>query len=369
MRAELLKSFDKPSLMAEWAQLYAGAAPNFFLSPPFTSVWLDAAQAGSRVFAVRVTGEDGALRALGLAAAPSKSSFLHPSEVRFLETGRARFDRLYVEYADFLMAQEDDGEARDAALDALLAGAPASADFVFRNARPALAAACERAAARNSLDLIVLRQQPTFQIELSDGVSGGGVAGDVTSGFSSSVRAKIRRSLRGYEPRGPLCFEAMRSAIARAEAFEEMLMLHTAYWQARGEPGAFADADLNAFHRGLIDRAPDAADLLRLSAGGDTIGILYNFVAAGRAYNYQSGIRFEAENQVSPGFLCHAFAADHYRKSGFRVYDLMAGEAEYKRRLGVEGETLTSIVLERRGVRQTVRSLARRLRRAKTHQT
>ncbi len=364
MRAEFLKSFDTPSLMAEWAQLYEGAEPNFFLSPPFLSAWLEAAQAGSRVVAVRVTGDDGAIRALGLAGTPAKASFLHPSEVRFLETGRARFDRLYVEYADFLMANEDDGAARDAALDALLAGTTASADLVFRNARPALAAACERAAARHKLDLIVLRQQPTFQIDL-----GNGVAGDVTSGFSASIRAKIRRSLRGYAPRGPVRFEAMGSASARTAAFEEMMALHTAYWNARGEPGAFADADLNAFHRGFIARAPEAADLLRLTAGGDTIAILYNLAAAGRAYNYQSGIRFDAENQVSPGFLAHAFAADHYRKAGFRIYDLMAGEAEYKRRLGSERETLTSIVLERRGARQTVRSLVRRFRNARTRQT
>ena len=68
----------------------------------------------------------------------------------------------------------------------------------------------------------------------------------------------------------------------------------------------------------------------------------------------------------------HALAAEHYRKRGLQLYDLMGGDADYKRRLGVEGETLHSIALVRDTVKTRLRAtLASALRgpAAGTHQT
>lgn len=354
MRAELLSTFDRQALMADWTRLYARGAPNFFQSPPFIAQWLDAA--GPDMAALRVSDERGAAIALAFVGLSQRG------EARFAETGRRAFDRLYVEYADFLLDAAAVDAARDAGLDALIAGAPAAAEFVFRNARPALAEACARAASRNGLALRVLLTQPTFQVALRPG------GGDAAQ-FSQSLRAKIRRSLRRYEERGAVSLTAATTGAERAEALKELVTLHKAAWTARGEPGAFELPELFAFHARLTRAAPEATDLLRFAVAGETVGVLYNFIARDRVYNYQSGFRFEADNQLAPGFTAHALAIDHYRKAGFQTYDLMAGEADYKRRLGREGETLTSLVIERRSVLQRAKSLARRFRRARMRQT
>lgn len=355
MRARLLTTFDREALPAEWSKLYALAEPNFFQAPPFIGAWLDAAGDGVRLLRV---DEGGATVALAFVSAPAGGG-LGPRAMRFGETGRPAFDRLYVEYQDFLMAPGAGDGARDAALDALIDGAPEISEFVFRNARPALGGACRRAAERRGLALRVLLAQPTFAVDLAPGAAG----------VSASLRAKIRRSLSRYEERGPVRLTAAATPEDRGAALRDLIDLHETSWKERGDTGAFADGSLRQFHERLIAAAPETVDLLRLTAGDETIGILYNFIAGKRVYNYQSGFRIEADNQLAPGFSAHWLAIARYREQRYAAYDLMAGEADYKRRLGREGEALTSLVIERRSVLQRARSLARRIRRAGTRQT
>jgi CelD/BcsL family acetyltransferase involved in cellulose biosynthesis len=126
------------------------------------------------------------------------------------------------------------------------------------------------------------------------------------------------------------------------------------------------------FHGRLQERHASSVDLTRVSVGGETIGALYNFVSGDRVYNYQSGFRYESDNQLVPGFVTHLLAAERYREDGFAIYDMMGGEAEYKRRLGAEGETLKTVALTRRGWRSSLRGLLKLLRpshAAKTRQT
>lgn len=364
MRGEVIKEFDRAAALAEWASLYQRAAPNVFLSPPFIGAWLESAAQVSDTALLRVVDGARRLAALGLIGAPRGGSPLRPNEARFLETGDPVLDRLYPEYVDILSADEDAAPARDAAFDAIFAAFPRVEEFVFRNAVPAFAEAAGRAALRLGAGYRVLHEQPTFQVKLEP-VAGEGVAAE----FTASLRQRIRRSLRRYAERGPVAFTAATTAAERERWFDDLMRLHGDHWRSRGEPGAFADERIREFHERLIGRSPEAVDLLRLDVNGEAIGVLYNFLAEGRAYNYQSGFKFEDDNQLAPGFVCHAMAIDRYRKMGLSIYDLMGGEADYKRRLGAERPPLTSFVIERRSVLQRARSLVRRFRRAGTRQT
>jgi CelD/BcsL family acetyltransferase involved in cellulose biosynthesis len=424
MRASRATQFDRAAALAEAAQLHAHGGGTFFQSPAFLRAWLEAAGEGVRLLRVE---ENNAPVALAFVSASRGG--ISGRAARFGETGRPEFDRLYVEYQDFLLESpskkthakpnysvtpersprvrplagprinaaehpgsvsrnspssalevqemdpgsplapgvtasntENDFRAaavRDAALDALVDGAPEASEFVFRNTRPAMTEACARAAARRGLEMRVLLTQPTFAVDLAER----------ETALSSSLRTKIRRSLKRYEERGPVRLTPAATADERASAFEELIALHEPYWKSRGEPGAFADPELRSFHERFIAAAPESVDLLRLTAGEETFGVLYNFIAGGRAYNYQSGLKAESDNQFAPGFTGHSLAIAHYRAKGFSAYDLMAGEADYKRRLAREGETLTSLVIERRSVLQRAKSLARRFRCAGTRQT
>lgn len=357
MRAALDLRFDVASLAREWASLYARSDENIFLSPAWITTWLGVAPAEVAIHALRVFDDLSGLHALALVGVPPRRSLLHPREARFLETGDEQLDRIYVEFSDLLVASNAPDGARESALDCLFDALDHIDEFVFRNVRPAFADAIRRAASARRFLVRTLLTQPTFEMRLAEAPGG-----DVFAGFSASLRAKIKRSIRRYEERGAVALEPALDASERAVAWTELARLHAETWAQRGEPGVFKNPELVRFHDRLIERHPGVVDLLRLTAGDETIGVLYNFRSATRAYNYQSGFRYEADNQLTPGLMAHALAAAHYRSEGLAAYDLMAGDADYKRRLGVETETLTSLVVERASWRIALRNVAKKIR-------
>jgi len=354
---------DKKAFLEEWERIYAVSDAAFFLSPAWIETAMALAPASTAFSGVRIFDDLRGVYGLALVGTKSAPSLFRPHEARLNESGSEAFDRIYLEYNDFLLAKTASPEARLEAICAIIEAMPRADEFVFRNARPPLVAAVVAAAERAGLGWRTLLRQPTYAINLSQ---------PVLDGFSSALRAKIKRSMRRYEERGALRLDRPQSEEERAVAWTELMRLHAQTWQRRGMKGVFGAADFSAFHLRLIEEHPDKTDLLRLSAGDETIGILYNFTDQTRAYNYQSGFLYESNNQLAPGFVAHALAAEHYRERGLQLYDLMGGDADYKRRLGVEGETLHSIALVRDTVKTRLRAtLASALRgpAAGTHQT
>ena len=59
----------------------------------------------------------------------------------------------------------------------------------------------------------------------------------------------------------------------------------------------------------------ESCDLFSVFAGEQRVGVLYNFNHGGCVMNYQSGFRMETDNQLTPGFVCHALACQHYLRT------------------------------------------------------
>lgn len=367
MRTSVSALEDRKAFMEEWRRLYALSDARFFLSPAWIETLLDSAPANKTLNCVRVFDDLRGLYAMALVSEPPRNFFPVLRDARLNETGVDAIDRVYIEYNDILIARNAPSGARDAAIGALI-GASASADqFVFRNATPALVEAAERTAGEHGFPVDYLNRQPTFAIDL-EALSGDGVF----AAFSPSLRSKIRRSIRRYETRGAVAVRRPETDAEKSVAWTELMRLHLETWSRRGKRGAFNEREFRQFHEKIIERHSANADFVRLTAGGETIGVLYNFIERGRVYNYQSGFKYESDNQLVPGFVCHALAADAYRAAGFSVYDLLGGEADYKRRLGREGETLSTIALTKRNLRTRAREALRPKTHApdaKTHRT
>jgi CelD/BcsL family acetyltransferase involved in cellulose biosynthesis len=354
MRTSFVFNPERRGLLQEWKRLYALAEPNFFLSPAWVETWLASLPIGVRLAAVRVFDDLRGVYAMALVGAPERKSAIAPRTAHLHESGMAAADAIYIEYNDILVARDAPAGAREAAVAAIIEGFPKVDEFVFRNVRRPLAIAVRSAAHSTKCEARQLRQQPTFQIDLR--------GGPLLDRFSASLRSKIRRSMRRYELRGPVLIERTSPGPAREVAWTELMRLHSDTWSRRGLPGAFSERAFSNFHETLIATHPAAVDFVRLEIKGEAIGVLYNFLQGDRVCNYQSGFRYESDNRLAPGFVCHALAAERYREDGFAVYDLMAGEAEYKRRLGVEGESLETVTLMRRGLRALPRTIASGLR-------
>jgi len=160
--------------------------------------------------------------------------------------------------------------------------------------------------------------------------------------LSSNTRQQLRRSDRAYAARGALRLETAGMVEQAMGFLDGLIALHTAAWSARGKPGAFATGPVRRFHRCLVRRGvPGMVELLRIAAGGSTVGYLYNFVRGGRACAYQSGFDYaRAPQHAKPGLTCHHMAIEAHRARGGLSYDFLAGDDRYKRSLANAGRTL-----------------------------
>lgn len=190
-----------------------------------------------------------------------------------------------------------------------------------------------------------VRAEPSPYVDLAAVRAGGG---DVVAALRSGPRSRTRRALRAY---GALEVEWAGDADAARAVLDELIDLHQARWTAAGEPGAFADEHVVGFHRDLVAAAPEQTALVRVrDADGGTVGCLYGFVDAGRLLFHQGGLRAESDNKRKPGLACHALFLQACCDRGLDVYDLLAGEARYKRELAGAERPLIWATCPRPGV-------------------
>ncbi len=159
---------------------------------------------------------------------------------------------------------------------------------------------------------------------------------DVIASFGSNTRAAIRRSLQAYGRDGGVTI-TRAAGVAEAHRFlDELIVLHQAFRNARGQPGAFAEPFMVRFHKTLIARGlpRDEIDLLRIATRRGTLGVVYNFRCQGRVYSYQSGFAVEqAGKREKPGLSSYALCAGKYMAAGVDAYDFLVGDAPYKRNI------------------------------------
>jgi CelD/BcsL family acetyltransferase involved in cellulose biosynthesis len=104
-----------------------------------------------------------------------------------------------------------------------------------------------------------------------------------------------------------------------------------------------------------------------VTAGDQTLGILYNFLQHGKIYFFQSGISYGPDRRLKPGLVTHACAIQHYLDLGFSQYDFMVGDAQYKKTLAKSSAPLAWVVFSRPTFKtsfiQSLRQLKQRLKR------
>jgi CelD/BcsL family acetyltransferase involved in cellulose biosynthesis len=305
---------DVPGLEARWRELESVAGAGPFLT------WHFIARLVARFDAPHVLAAHDAGRDLALAVfnRPGARLYLH-------ESGNTALDGIFIEH-NGLLCRPPSENVLVPALRRLAAAAPVVMSGVND--------AHWRAAAAAGL---VVGHQARFapSLELS------GLTGPFLAGLSANARAQIRRAMRLYG--ADLAISRATDGAAAVDYFDEMVGLHQAAWRARGKPGAFADPAIRAFHAHLLHASVPRgeADMLRVTAAGCTVGLLYQLRQAGHVCCYQSGFAPETDARLKPGLVCHSLAIDLYRASGARVYDFLAGADRYKLTLARGGgETL-----------------------------
>jgi CelD/BcsL family acetyltransferase involved in cellulose biosynthesis len=289
----------------------------------------------------------------------------HPTRwlrtIQFLGTGEAQRDEVTGEYTSWL-------------------GAPSAGPTVTRQVLAELQAA-EGSWDRIQLDCLT----PAAGIHqpLIDGLAGCLAHSEVSArpSFRSPVRPlaeylkalpsanfrhRCRRALRAGEEQGLQLVRAHTPAEAQ-EMFAALMALHQRRWQRRGEPGVFASGVFTSFQTALLNPylSQQAAWLvgLRSADGARWLAVRYLLRAGDTLYDYLSGVDTEVSPALAPGLLLHLHTIDAAARAGIARYDLMAGDADYKRHLGIEQSDLVSADLFARTMRSRLWLAARDLRR------
>jgi CelD/BcsL family acetyltransferase involved in cellulose biosynthesis len=352
IRVTLSRPTDLAALEARWRDLEAAADASFFQGWTWTGC-LFAERFPDPVLAEATL--DG--RTMALALFNRRRGRLR--DTLFLgESGDPARDRLYVEYNGVLVRAGADPDPTSACLRAARFARLPDDGWLSRPRGLVLSGIPDSvlAAAGAVAGRIRVRQSlPVPWVDL-DRLRRSGT--DYLASRSANTRQQLRRSDRSWAAAGGL---ALRRAATVAEALgflEELEALHQAAWTARGQAGSFADPFFGRFHRTLIARGLPRGeiDLLRITAGTDPVGLLYNFRYRGRVLAYQSGFAYPpADARRKPGLTCHHLAIRAALTQGQTAYDFLAGADRYKYSLATDTGLLHWI---RQGVSPTGREMA-----------
>lgn len=363
LEATLVDVADLSELEHVWTDLQNQSDHSFFTSWGWIGTWLRQLPASLLPQALIVENPAGIV-GLGLI---QRRRILHgqiiPSTALFLnETGDPVCDSLTIEHNGILAARGEEAHVTRACID-FLCESDLEWDELFlsgMDARGATDLATHDLPQR--LRRCVKRQKPCFMADLAALRQTGK---DYLASLSSNTRGQVRRAMRLYEETGPLRVSCAAGVAETLAYYDRMKALHTRYWETRGEPGAFAHPFIDGFHRDLIEtrEAHGEIQLLHVAAGEQTIGYLYNFVHAGRVYNYQSGFQYDDNPKLKPGLVCHTLAIEFNRQLGADVYDFLAGEGQQKQSLGNHSTDMVWMVLQRDRARFRVEDILRSVKR------
>lgn len=343
---------EPAALAEEWQALEREAAGSFFTTWTWMACWLqhleDAGAPRPLVMRVRLC-KRGPTVGLGLwsrrtlrrlRCLPSRALLLHA-------VGQPVLDDLTIEHNGLLSRADLAGPVEAAACAGLLRRGGDVDQLVVPGAS-AVPPAVADLAARTGLRLRTW-SEPAYRLRFDACVGAGGRYLDT---LGAATRSTVRRSMRLYEALGPLVLETAASVDEALHFLDRLKHWHQRHWQARGQPGAFANPRFEAFHRRLVAAGFEsgAVRLQRLRAGAQEVGLLQAFVHRGQVLAYQSGLCMDlVDRNHHPGLVLHALAVQHALDSGFAGYDLMAGEARYKRQLASECYPMLTWSLHRPG--------------------
>jgi CelD/BcsL family acetyltransferase involved in cellulose biosynthesis len=320
---------DRQALAQEWHALERASNASFFLRWAWLGTLLECVEgvAAPRVLRVHNGGE---LRGLALVwrSRQSRHGFVNSRTLHLNETGRPEFDRVTIEHNGVLSAAGDEAAVlRTAAR--FLAGQAGWDECFLSGLDDPVETALQEAAAAHTLWYRQRWAKSFHFIDLNPVRQAGG---DYPESLSANTRYQLRRAMKGYAALGPLACQRASSTSEALAWFEDLARLHQVHWAARDEPGAFSSPFTRKFHTTLIQRAwpLGAVSLLRVTAGTELLGYVYNFEQGGTAYNYQSGHVAASSNKLKPGLVVHGLAVQEALQRGLGTYDLLMGGDHFK---------------------------------------
>lgn len=345
-----LSDGERSAAGAAWAEVEAAADEvPLACSWVWTQTWLE--HYGDLVRHRFVVGERGGVPcavALVTMSCPPPPARLRPRVLRLGTAGEPRSDTVWVERNGMLTVPG----LRKAFAQELIAVLSRRGDWDRLEIDGFVPAHADALAA--AAPALVLAPKETPVADLSDPT-------DVLERLGGGARRRARQTLNRF---GELELDWPPTLEDKLSVLDELSALHSERRRDAGEVGAFDSARFTAFHRALITRAGDAAAVVRVRSGEQTVGCLYGLAEGRRMLFYQSGLRRYDDNKLRAGTAAHVMFMRACAERGFTIYDFLAPPDRYKRELATGADELVWGWLDRRTPRTLLWRLARQLRAA-----
>ena len=343
LKLELLDRFEDYARIEQlWTKLSAESDCSWFLSWGWVQNWIETLPRDVPVKLAVLVDKSGPRAAFFLGRANVVKQYVFRSKAYLVnQTGNWDYDRLYIEHNSILRSDE-----HACSLQQIIDSLPGDWEELYLSALAPTSFLANDLRVEPPCEIMIANVMPAPWVDLKK-------AREHKSGYlgllRSSVRSQVKRAFRLYEERGPLVCEIASNLSEALNIYTELIALHEAWWQQRKKPGAFRSPWFREFHRRLIEKRFSAGEIqmVRVRCGTTTVGCLYNFVYRGVVSFYQSGLTFEEDNRMKPGYICHVEAVQQSVKAGYDKYDFLAGVEDYKERLSTDQSSITWVRVQK----------------------
>ena len=339
---------EKADIATLWRDLEARADASFFLSWDWIGCWLRESPVSPWLIAAHHRDRVVAL-ALLLPSRLRRHHVLRTNALMLNQTGDPELDIITIEHNGILVDRAFGPAAMRACVDFLIRNRRADGGLDWDELHLGGLAAPEELrplADQTGLMMWYYAYKPSWVVDLAKLRESGG---SYLDSLGANTRYQIRRSIRLYEKRGGLSATPARDVDEAMRYFDHMKELHQRYWYSRGQVGSFVYPFFERFHRALIaDCLPKGTvELVMISAGGEPVGYVYNFVSNNWVCAYLTGFRYEEDSKLKPGLVSHHLCIARHLQQGARLYDFLAGSERYKTNLARPGPDIGYLVLQR----------------------
>jgi CelD/BcsL family acetyltransferase involved in cellulose biosynthesis len=356
LRVNIRIASNLPEIERLWLDLQERSDCSYFQSWGWIGSWLQAVLPHQAPQLLEVTCE-GRVVALGMLGRHDilRRGIVRSRQLYVAETGNPAIDALTVEHNGFLIERGLGSAVLPAVIRALKQSQTAWDELVVSGVDDPQAAAYLDAARATGLTGSIRWHKPYYLVTAEDVRAHGG---DYLATLSGNSRYQIRRALREYARHGEVTLTVAGDVTEAEEFFMGLVELHQRYWRSRGQPGAFGSNFALDYHRALVRaRFPHGEiQLLRVTAGSETLGYLYNFSFRDAVSSYQSGLHYTPDPKLKPGLVSHCLAIQRNLEQGAQAYDLLMGQQQYKEMLATRQAQMAWLLLQRGRVRFRVES-------------
>jgi hypothetical protein len=158
---------------------------------------------------------------------------------------------------------------------------------------------------------------------------------DYLASLSKNTRSGIKRSIKLLNQQSPLRLVLATDATEKNTVLKNIADLHRIKWRSTVYGSGFDNPCFYNFHNGLIqdDHSAQNCRLYTLYQDDIALGHVYLLTQGDRWSFYLSALHFNADNRIKVGLVIHSLVIEQAIKQGVKVYDFLAGEAQYKHSL------------------------------------